>query len=456
MAIVVAAWFVFSIRGILSPFVIAFVLAYVMTPLVDRMEGRGLNRTWSILCIFVLTLTLLALGVITAGKKLADEIVDLSVEFLRPESVEHQIDITNQSEKTLSLGLKWESDSWGVNPFSVIEPREFPVKIAPGDSIALVTRFAPAVTREAFGHFRLYNTETREHKFIRFRGNSDSDSQFWLDEINESLALSGLMLSSRGRDFGNAGPNVITRISARAKDLEPLIQPYLGAETDIASQVKKYGGDLTATLLGRTTDLLGGVASGLSLVVIVPFVAFFFLREGKRISHGMIELVPNAYFELCLNLIHQINGQIGGYIRGQLLAVSVVAGLSWVGLSIVGMPYALPVGILAGLANMIPYLGPFIGIVSASAVALATQQGMDMVWQVMILFIIIQIIDNVLIQPLVVAKSVDLHPLIVLIVVMIGSDLMGIVGMLIAVPVTGILKVSTVTIYDGVRSYRVL
>jgi predicted PurR-regulated permease PerM len=270
------------------------------------------------------------------------------------------------------------------------------------------------------------------------------------------VELSGLRLTARGIDFGNAGPNVITRISARAKDLEPLIQPYLGADTDIASQVKKYGGELTATLLGRTTDLLGGVASGLSLVVIVPFVAFFFLREGRRISHALIELVPNAYFELCLNLIHQINGQIGGYIRGQLLAVTVVAGLSWVGLSIIGMPYALPVGVLAGLANMIPYLGPLIGIVSASAVALATQQGMDMVWQVMILFIIIQIIDNVLIQPLVVAKSVDLHPLIVLIVVMIGSDLMGIVGMLIAVPVTGILKVSTVTVYDGIRSYRVL
>ena len=455
VAIVVAAWFVFSIRGILSPFVIAFVLAYVMTPLVDRMEGRGLNRTWSILCIFVLTLTLLALGVITAGKKLADEIVDLSVEFLRPESVEHQIDIANQSANTVALNMKWESDSWGENPFSVIEPREFPFEIAPGDSVALVTRFAPAATGEAFGHFRLYNADTREHKFIKLRGNVPANDS-WRDEIAQSVALSGLILSAGGNDFGNAGPNVITRISARAKDLEPLIQPYLGAETDISSQVKKYGGDLTTTLLGRTTDLLGGVASGLSLVVIVPFVAFFFLREGRRISHGLIELVPNAYFELCLNLIHQINGQIGGYIRGQLLAVSVVATLSWVGLSIVGMPYALPVGVLAGLANMIPYLGPFIGIVSASAVALATQQGMDMVWQVMILFIIIQIIDNVLIQPLVVAKSVDLHPLIVLVVVMIGSDLMGIVGMLIAVPVTGILKVSTVTIYDGVRSYRVL
>ena len=458
-AIVVGAWFIFSIRGILSPFVIAFVLAYVMTPLVDRMEGRGLNRTWSIIFIFVLTLTLLALGVITAGKKLADEIVDLSVEFLRPESVERRIDIINDSTVTIPLSLKWEEPSWGANPFAIIEPGEFPAQVDPGDSLALVVRFAPSVTSNAFGHIRLYNTNTREHEFVRFRGNvpaSDSESKFWREDIDKSLELSGLTLRARGIDFGNAGPNVITRISTRAKDLEPLIQPYLSAEADIASQVKKYGGELTATLLGRTTDLLEGVASGLTLVVIVPFVAFFFLREGRRINHAMIELVPNAYFELFLNVIHQINGQIGGYIRGQLLAVSVVAGLSWLGLSIIGMPYALPVGVLAGLANMIPYLGPLIGIVSASAVALATQQGMDMVWQVMILFVIIQILDNILIQPLVVAKSVDLHPLIVLIVVMIGSDIMGIVGMLIAVPVTGIVKVSMATIYDGVKGFRAL
>ena len=168
----------------------------------------------------------------------------------------------------------------------------------------------------------------------------------------------------------------------------------------------------------------------------------------------MIELVPNAYFELTLNLLHQINGQIGGYIRGQLLSVFLVASLSVTGLFIVGMPYFLPVGVLAGIANMIPYLGPLIGIVSATIVALAMGKGFGMVMWVIVVFLIIQIIDNILIQPMVVAKSVDLHPLIVLVVVMIGSDLMGIVGMLVAVPFTGILKVSGQTVYEGIKGYR--
>jgi putative permease len=169
----------------------------------------------------------------------------------------------------------------------------------------------------------------------------------------------------------------------------------------------------------------------------------------------MIELVPNGYFEMTLNVMHSINNSIGGYIRGQLLAVTVVALMSVTGLSIIGMNYALPVGVVAGLANMIPYLGPLIGIIMASAVALATLGGTSMVTQVVLLFLFIQIIDNVLVQPMVVAKSVDLHPLMVMVVVMIGSDLWGMVGMLVAVPVTGILKVSGQTIYEGLKGYRV-
>ncbi|MCH7721095.1 MAG: AI-2E family transporter, partial [Planctomycetes bacterium] len=280
----------------------------------------------------------------------------------------------------------------------------------------------------------------------------------------DPVALGALVVSPDGIDFGPAGPNVISRVSAFvARDIEPSFQSIIsvfspGQEINVAQLIKKHGRELIDVLLGGTTDvlegLLEGVASGLMLVVVVPFVAFFFLREGRRMTHVMVELVPNAYFELCLNLIHQINGQIGGYIRGQMLAVTIVATLAVSGLSLIGVPYALPVGVLAGLANMIPYLGPLIGIVAASIVALATLGGIPMVIKVIVVFLIIQLLDNVVIQPLVVARSVDLHPLIVLTVVLIGSDQMGIVGMLVAVPLTGILKVSAQTIYEGIKGYR--
>jgi len=454
-------WVLYMVRGILVPFVLAFVLAYVLTPLVDRLEGRGMQRTWSILLIFAITFSGLVLGLVTLGKTLTEEMVDLSVEFLRQESVSEMVVLTNTTDEPITITTAWVPPS-ADQVFTVTEPDDVPFTVPAGAELELYLTYAPAAIERDYATLLLRRPDegVREAR-INLRGNwpdprKGSDQyKYWVGGGTEEEVLwEGVTLGASGIDFGTAGPNVLTSISHMAREYEPVLKPYLGEETDLPLLIKKYGSQLTNVLLGRTTEVVGGVVSGLVLVIIVPFVAFFFLKEGRRITQGVIELVPNAYFELILNLLHQINGQIGGYIRGQILAVSLVASMSVLGLSLLGMPYFLPVGVLAGLANMIPYLGPLIGIVSATIVALATQGGMALVMKVVVLFLIIQIIDNVIIQPMVVAKSVDLHPLVVLVVVMVGSDLIGIAGMLIAVPLTGILKVSGQTVFEGLKSYH--
>jgi len=444
-------WIVYTLQGILAPFILAFVLSYVLTPLVDRMEGRGVGRTWSILIIFLIALSGIILGLFTLGNKLQQELRQLIEEFMREESVERSIVVTNDQDgaPVVIQGTLWQSSG---NPFSTASGDDLQFELQPGATDTLRFRFAPGDVKPHSGRMKLKRADVKRTVTLRFLGNKQPDSN---DQVYaESKVWDDVTLSTRLLDFGSAGPNIITRISAKAQQLEPLIKQYTATDTDLASLIKEYGSLLINKLLGRTTDLLTGVFSGLIYVIIVPFVAFFFMKEGRRINHGLVELVPNAYFELFLNLLHQINGQIGGYIRGQLLAVTVVATLATFGLQIIGLAYALPVGLLAGLSNMIPYVGPLIGIVSASIVAIAIGGGSSMVTQVIILFLAIQVIDNVLIQPLVVARSVNLHPLVVLLVVMIGSELMGLPGMLIAVPVTGIVKVSSQTIYQGVKGYR--
>ena len=453
-------WFVYEIRGILAPFGLAFVLAYVLAPIVDRMEGRGLGRTWSILLVFVMAFGGLGFGAFKAGGKMTGEMVELSDRFLRQESVDEKLSITNKGKKPLTVErISWEDEAEG-QPFRLLDAYRGSLEIEPGGVLAIHLRFAPPYPHPAHNALLLSFTQGGEgvgNYRIPVRGNGG--------QSGEGAAASGagtagetslfsVEISADQIDFGNAGPNVLTDISALASEIQPMLQPYMGDDFNLALLVKEHGQRFTETMLGGTTVFLGGGVSGLPFVVIVPFVAFFFLKEGRRLTRSLIELVPNAYFELCLNLLHQINGQIGGYIRGQILATSIVSTLSISGLSIIAVPYALPLGLLAGLANMIPFLGPLIGIVAASIVALATGGGMAMVGKVVVVFLIIQIIDNVLIQPSVVAKSVEMHPLVVLFVVMVGSQLMGIAGMLIAVPLTGILKVSTLTVYEGIRGYR--
>ena len=441
-------WFLYEIRGILTPFVLAFVLAYVLHPIVDRLERKGLGRVWSTLLVFSLVFAGLGLGAFKVGDKLTGETVD------------RVFTIANTGDKLLSIqGIAWEDDS-REQPFSLREEYRWPLEIAPMEELAVHVRFVPKDHAPAANALLIaYSQGTDKYsQRIRVYGNSG-----WVAGGQAASEGPGSVAFSRTDiGFGEATPNVlveigdriVTETSTRASKTEPMLQPYLGSDFRLAALIREHGERLLETMLGGTTMFIEGVISGLTFAVLVPFVAFFFLKEGRRLTRCLMALVPNAYFELCLNLLYRANKQIGNYIRGQLLAVLVVSVLSVSGLSIIGVYYALPLGLLAGLANAIPYLGPLIGIVCSSIVALATGGGLAMVAKVIVMFLVIQLIDNVLIQPTMVAKSVELHPLVVLFVVMVGSQLMGIVGMLIAVPLTGIAKVSVQTIYAGIRQYR--
>ena len=447
VAVAVVGWFLYEIRGILTPFVFAFVLAYILYPIIDWMERRGLGRVWSTLLVFLIVFAGLVLGAFKVGDKLTGETVD------------QVFTIANTGDNLLIIqGMAWEDDS-REQPFVLREEHRWPLGIAPKEELAIHLRFVPKDHAPAANALLIAYSQGKDEysQRISVHGNSGAVAGSQAGDKSGSVVFSRADIG-----FGKAGPNVLVEIgdriltetSARASSIEPMLQPYLGSDFRLAELIREHGERLMQTMLGGTTMFIGGVISGLTFVVIVPFVAFFFLKEGRRLTRCLIALVPNAYFELCLNLMYQANKQIGNYIRGQLLAVLVVSVLSIGGLSIIGVYYALPLGLLAGLANVIPYLGPLIGIVCSSIVALATGGGLAMVAKVIAMFLIVQLIDNVLIQPTMVAKSVELHPLVVLFVVMVGSQLMGIVGMLIAVPLTGIAKVSGQTIYKGIRQYR--
>ena len=446
VAVAVGGWFVYEIRGILTPFVLAFILAYVLYPIIDWLERRGLGRAWSTLLVFSLVFAGLGLGAFKVGDKLAGETVD------------RVFTIANTSDQPLIIhGMAWEDDARD-QPFVLRDERRWPLEVAPMEELVVLLRFVPKDQAPAANTLLIaYSQGQDEHsQRISVHGNGGVVA-------GGQAGKSGSVVFSRADiGFGEAEPNVLVEIgdrilaetSTRAAKIEPMLQPYLGSDFRLAELIREHGERLMRTMLGGTTLFIEGVISGLTFVVIVPFVAFFFLKEGRRLTRCLMALVPNAYFELCLNLMYQANKQIGNYIRGQLLAVLVVSVLAISGLSILGVYYALPLGLLAGLANVIPFLGPLIGIVCSSIVALATGGGLAMVAKVIVMFLVIQLIDNVLIQPTMVAKSVELHPLVVLFVVMVGSQLMGIVGMLIAVPLTGIAKVSGQTIYEGVKQYR--
>lgn len=188
---------------------------------------------------------------------------------------------------------------------------------------------------------------------------------------------------------------------------------------------------------------------------IVPFITYFVLAEGDRAQKKLIERVPNKYFEMTLNVLNKIRRDLVGYLRGWILDSIIIGILSIAGLWFLGIDYPVLIGAIAGIANLVPYLGPVVGAVPAFLVSLTQFGDFRMLVPIIVLTIAIQTIDNVVVQPLCFAKSVDMHPLTVIVVLIVGNELMGLVGMLVAIPLSTILKVSTVETYWGLRNYRI-
>ena len=209
-----------------------------------------------------------------------------------------------------------------------------------------------------------------------------------------------------------------------------------------------------------SSALPSALSSSLTVMLLTPIFAFFMLQDGRTISRKLLAMVPNSLFETALNLHHQLNDQMGGFIRARFLEAAIVGLVVWVGLQVSGFPYASLLGLFAGITNLIPYVGPVIGAIPAILIALISPDAMvtaSMTWNLVIvtsIFFFAQLIDVVFIIPLVVAKIVNLHPVTVIIVIIIGSQIMGILGMVISIPVASACKLIFQACYDHLIDFR--
>ncbi|NIW78952.1 MAG: AI-2E family transporter, partial [Calditrichae bacterium] len=202
----------------------------------------------------------------------------------------------------------------------------------------------------------------------------------------------------------------------------------------LAQSVVGYGNSIFKSLLGAI--------SLITKLILAPFVIFFLLKDWRDIKKLFVSLVPNRYFEFTLNLLWKMDNQLGNYFRGQIVDALIIGILSMAAMFILEVRYAVIIGTFAGIANLIPYVGPVSGALLAIFISFLQTGDIMLLLQIAIAFAIVQLIDNVVVQPAVVAKTVNLPPLVVLLVVLIGGKFFGILGMLLSIPITLIIKVS--------------
>jgi predicted PurR-regulated permease PerM len=177
------------------------------------------------------------------------------------------------------------------------------------------------------------------------------------------------------------------------------------------------------------------------LAILVPFFAFFLLRDMPRIVTAAMDRLPPQHVETSVAVWRELNGVIGRYIRGVVLDGLVVGVLAALGLWALRVPYPLLLGAFAGVANMVPFIGPLLSAAAAGLVVLLTPgQGLAGVVRVAVLFLAIKVLDDTIIQPFTIGRSVHLHPALLLGSVVVGNHALGVLGMIVAVPAATVLQ----------------
>ena len=232
--------------------------------------------------------------------------------------------------------------------------------------------------------------------------------------------------------------------------------PFVGAastESYVIGLVENYfvSGDVTDSISGLV-DLFANLFTA---VLIIPVATFFLLKDGFLLRRNMLRIVPNKYFETSLVILDKIESRLILYFSSVLLQSTIVGFLSFIFLSIVGLENALLIGIIIGLANSIPYFGPLIGYVLAIVVSIYETGSVGLVPHSLFAILGVQVIDNVLLQPLIFSKSADMHAIYILFVVLMGAELAGVLGMLLAIPVVTIVRITVTEIRWSLQNYHV-
>jgi predicted PurR-regulated permease PerM len=216
----------------------------------------------------------------------------------------------------------------------------------------------------------------------------------------------------------------------------------LDARYDFLSKTRDLAEQYADRLPAQASNLLGvatAVVTGFGKALTVLFMTLFLLLEIPRLTRAITELLRPGYADRSLDVFEQVNGTIARWTGGVLL-IAVIAGTT-MGLTawILGVPYALALGLLVGLLALIPLIGATIGSIIAVLVALT--QSVTAALILLVFAIVYQLVENHVIQPVVMRKTVDVSPFIVLASVLVGASLLGIIGALLAIPVAGSVQV---------------
>jgi predicted PurR-regulated permease PerM len=397
LALIFGGFLIWKLRILILPIVVGALLAFLFRPVKDRFRVRWLPHELQVLCSFALIGLVLFFAFNTLRKHIPDE--EQKLEF--------------------KVRLKYKLNE---------RYRQLVAKLPERKSNAVT-----ALIEKEVGPL--------------------------MDKVNQALAL-----DPNERDLFlkyAAGYNGKPPIQSKFVD-------YFRANQNTAEYVIP---EKTPTSAASPTTLAAdesrNLESKISAWILAPLIFLFLGFDNGQIRRFFISLVPNRYFELSLTVLDELDDAIGRYLRGTLLECFLVGLTLTLGLVLLGIPLgiAVAIGVVSGLLNAIPFLGTFIALVIGVGYALIAENvsplipGLnpnDLALYVLILVVIVHVLDDVVFQPFVLGSAANVHPLVVVVAIISGSLIMGLWGMLFAIPAVVVVKTAVATFFKELKDYRII
>jgi predicted PurR-regulated permease PerM len=401
LVLISAAFLIWKLSSLILPIIVGALLAFVFRPVKDRFRVRWLPHEVQVLCSFAVIGLALFFAFNTLRKHIPDE--EQKLEF--KVRLKHKL-----NEKYRQLVAKSpEGKSNAVMP--LIEKQLGPL----------------------------------------------------MDKINQVLTL-------------NAEERDLFLKYAAGYNGKPPIQKRFVDYFRVSQNTSKYVVPENSAAAGPST---AGVATGpaaeegvslenkLSAWMLAPLIFIFLGFDNGQIRRFFIGLVPNRYFELSLTVLDRLDDAIGRYLRGTLLECLLVGVTLTLGLILLGIPagVAVAIGVVSGLLNAIPFVGTVMALVIGLSYALVAEDisplipGLNpnnLALYVVILVLITHVLDDVVFQPFVLGSAVNIHPLVVVVAIIGGSFIMGLWGMLFAIPTVVVVKTAVATFFKELKDYRII
>ena len=226
-------------------------------------------------------------------------------------------------------------------------------------------------------------------------------------------------------------------------DFRPQLEQVLA---QFSTQATAWASNISSKAVNWVSALISGTSQVIVALIIMPFMLFYLLRDGKGLRDYITQFLPNKLREPVGKVLSDVNQQLANYVRGQITVAVIVAIMFIIFFKIIGLRYAVALGVTAGVLNLVPYLGSFLAMLPALVLGLIA--GPVMLLKVIIVFIVEQTIEGRFVSPLILGSQLNIHPITILFVLLTSGSMFGIWGVLLGIPIYASAKVVISAIFD--------